>query len=246
MSINNNKRKRKTGKFSTLKKNIEWNNINSEKSYNKITSKKKNRVIMHHCSSCGYRIRHNFSLNSNMNIKIKKTSKNKNKRGGGKDDNKAKDKVTHFEFTIKGKRITFGYDVEDDSKFNFYREGFEDENNNVSKMINIGIIRFKVHDTVVFISWLTISSGKMAFHEDGSFNIEKSIRYGNRGYGTAMLAAFEKYILETYKNVNELQLVVEYYSGNPNEKNPLNFFYEKSGFTQMTESESYYHKKIRY
>jgi hypothetical protein len=63
-------------------KSIVWNNIDSEKSYNKITSNKKHRVMMRHCSSCGWRIRNKFSLNSNMNIKIKKLSrkiKNKNK-----------------------------------------------------------------------------------------------------------------------------------------------------------------------
>ncbi len=247
MSTNNSNKMKSKSKS----KSMVWNNINSEKSYNKITSNKKHRVIMRHCSSCGWRIRNKFSLNSNMNIKIKKYQKKskkiKNKKIGGA--NKKREEVTLFNFTIKGNKITFGYDVEDDGennyKFHFYREGFKDENNNVSKMIDIGVINFTVNDTVVFISWVNISSGKMAFNEDGKFNMEKSILYGNRGYGTAMLAAFEKYIINNYTNVNELMLVVEYYTGNSKEKNALNFFYEKSGFSQIREGSAYYHKIIR-
>ena len=68
MPTNNSKTRR------TLKKTIAWNNIDSQKSYNRITSNKKHRVMMRHCSSCGWRINHKFSLNSNMNIKIKKQS----------------------------------------------------------------------------------------------------------------------------------------------------------------------------
>lgn len=66
----------------TLKNNRSWNNFDSQKSYNRITSNKKHRVIMRHCSSCGWRLRYKYSLNSNMNIKkksIKYGVKNKKK-----------------------------------------------------------------------------------------------------------------------------------------------------------------------
>ena len=81
-------------KFKSLKRDILFHNIDSQKSYNRITSNKKHRVKMHHCSSCGYRINRKFSLNSNMNIKInKQTIKILNKKLRKQKTKKLKKKV---------------------------------------------------------------------------------------------------------------------------------------------------------
>lgn len=51
------------------------NSKSNSKSYSKITTKKKHKIYVRSCSSCGYRIRNKWSINSKLNPIIRKKNK---------------------------------------------------------------------------------------------------------------------------------------------------------------------------
>ena len=173
-------------------------------------------------------------------LKRRNTKKQNKKHIGGND-------IIQFTYSAKnknGKQIdeSFGYNVGFDEKgehvFNFYRKGREEEHNNPNEMLDIGIIKFYLSDdNTILLGWVFISLGKYP------------IPYQGRGYGTAMLAAFEHYIKSTdkYKNITKLQLVPEYYSGKQENKPSCGLckFYEKSGYSQIEDGKPLYQKIIR-
>ena len=54
--------------------------IDKSSSYNTITPNKKHRIIKHHCSSCGWRLKRKFSLKSHNNLLKKDKIKTKTKK----------------------------------------------------------------------------------------------------------------------------------------------------------------------
>jgi hypothetical protein len=173
-------------------------------------------------------------------LKRRNTKKQNKKQIGGND-------IIQFTYSAKnknGRQIdeSFGYNTGFDKKgarvFNFYRKGRKDEENNQDEMVNVGIIKFYLSDdNTIVLGWVFISPGKYP------------IPYQGRGYGTAMLAAFEQYVKSTdeYKNITKLQLVPEYYSGKQENKPSCGLckFYEKSGYSQIVDENPMYQKIIR-
>ncbi len=61
--------------MSNSKSNSNFKSNSYSNPYTKITTKKKHKIYVRHCSSCGYRIINKWSLNSKLKTLLRKKNK---------------------------------------------------------------------------------------------------------------------------------------------------------------------------
>jgi hypothetical protein len=130
-----------------------------------------------------------------------------------------------------------GYEIDEKNNF-IYKTKINDGD---IEETEVGYIKFHVDKKNMIIGWVYIYPG--IYSEIPG----ESIKFRGKGYGKQMIKEFEDYVKKDYKDITNIQLVPEYYSGKRAEriKGDLCEFYEKLGFKQLADDDPTFNKKIR-